>query len=75
MAALGQLCRTGLMQDGAPPHFVPIVHAGNYNHFSYQGIGHQEPIKWPSQSPCFKLCDCFVRIVHRDSLLITTQNT
>jgi hypothetical protein len=74
--SMGQLCRTGLMQDGAPPRFVPTVHAGNYNHFSDQCIGHQEPIKWSPQSPCFKLCDFFfVWIVQRDSLPITIQNT
>jgi len=38
------------MQDGARPHIVPTVHAGHYNHFLDQCIGHQEPIKWPPQS-------------------------
>jgi len=44
------------MQDGAPPHFVPTVHAWHYSHFPDQCIGHQEPIKWPPQNPCFTPC-------------------
>jgi hypothetical protein len=75
--SMGQFCKTRLMQDGARPHFVPTVHAGHYNHFPDQCIGHQEPIIWPPQSPCFTPCDFFVvvRIAQRESLPITTQNT
>jgi len=56
---------------------VPTVHAGHYNHFPDQCIGHQEPIIWPPQSPCFmpvSLSLSFVQMAQRESLPITTQN-